>query len=110
MTYRGYEAIAEYDEHAQTFTGSVVNSNALVSFRGDTTQELLESFYNSVDAYLEACEEAGIKPEKPYNGTLSVRMDPALHKAAAIRSAKKHTSLNQYITGLIEKDVELQEA
>jgi len=111
MTYKGYEAVVEFDEQAETFTGRVVNSSALVSFRGDSPRELQESFHDAVDAYLEACKEACIRPERPYNGTLSVRMDPALHKAAAIRSAQKHTSLNQYVTGLIEQDVkEPQEA
>ncbi|MFA7566578.1 MAG: type II toxin-antitoxin system HicB family antitoxin [Alkalispirochaeta sp.] len=111
MTYRGYTAIVEFDELAKTFTGRVVNSNALVSFRGDSPEELEESFYNAVDGYLEACAEEGLEPEKPYNGTISIRMDPETHKAAAIRSAQKKESLNQYVVELIKRDVqELQEA
>ncbi len=109
MTYRGYTAVVEFDERAETFAGRVVNSDALVSFRGDTTQELKQSFYDAVDAYLEACEEEGIEPEKSYNGTFSIRMTPEIHEAAAIRSAQKNESLNQYITNLIRRDVEVQE-
>lgn len=111
MTYKGYTAVVEFDEHANTFFGRVVNSNALVSFRGDSPDELKQSFHDAVDAYLEACHDEGIEPEKSFNGTLSIRMDPETHKAAAIRSAQKHKSLNQYVTGLIKRDLqELQEA
>jgi len=104
MTYRGYTAIVEFDEDANTFTGKVVNSNALVSFRGDCATELKRSFRDAVDAYLEACRESEIDPEKPYNGTLSIRMDPDTHRAAAIRSAQLNESLNQYVTDLIRRE------
>jgi predicted HicB family RNase H-like nuclease len=105
MTYRGYSAVVEFDEEALTFFGRVINSDALVSFRGDTPDELVQSFHDSVDSYLETCDEMGVAPEKTYNGTLSVRMDPAIHQAAAVRSAELHESLNQYITDLVRQDV-----
>jgi predicted HicB family RNase H-like nuclease len=105
MKYRGYSAVVEFDENASTFAGRVINSDALISFRGDTPDELIQSFHDTVDSYLETCESTGIVPEKTYNGTLSVRMDPEVHQAAAIRSAELHESLNQYITDLVREDV-----
>ncbi len=36
MTYRVYTAVVEFDELTDTFSGRVVNSNALVLFRGDS--------------------------------------------------------------------------
>jgi len=93
MTYKGYIGAVEYDDNAKTLSGRVVNANVLVSFR------------SVVDAYLEDCRENGIEPERPYNGTMTVRVDPEVHTRVALRASEKHLSMNRYVEGLLRNDL-----
>ena len=56
-------------EWAQTFVwmfGKVLGLRSLISYEGDTIDELLENFREAVDNYLAVCEEVGINPERAY--------------------------------------------
>ena len=68
MTYNGYIGAVEYDDNARTLSGRVINANVLVSFRGDSVQELEASFHSVVDAYLEDCRENGSSPRSRTTG------------------------------------------
>jgi predicted HicB family RNase H-like nuclease len=106
LAYNGYVADADYDDDAETFYGKVVNAGVLLSFRGRTVKELKESFRNVVEAYLEECAEDGTEPEKPYSGTLTVRVDPAVHRRVALKAATAKVSMNRYIEELLARDTE----
>ena len=106
LTYRGYIGRVDFDENAHTFFGTVINANVLVSFRGTTVKELEKSFHNVVDSYLEDCEAEGTQPEKPYNGTIIVRVSPETHRRVAIKAASCKESMNRYLEKLLEKDTE----
>ena len=106
MTYRSYIGKVDYDDEAETFFGTVVNANVLISFRGRTVEELKKSFHDLVDSYLEDCRESGVPPEKPYNGSIMVRVDPAIHRRLAIKASERHESMNRFLQNLIEKATE----
>jgi predicted HicB family RNase H-like nuclease len=106
LTYKGYIGKVDYDDDAETFFGIVVNANVLVSFRGRTVKELKKSFHDVVDSYLEDCKAEGLAPEKPYNGTITVRVDPAIHRRVAIKASARKESMNKYVERLLEKDTE----
>jgi predicted HicB family RNase H-like nuclease len=57
LTYQGYIGKVDYDDDAETFFGTVVNANVLVSFRGRTVKELKKSFHDVVDSYVESLLE-----------------------------------------------------
>lgn len=105
MTYNGYIGAVEYDDNARTFSGRVINANVLISFRGDSVRELEASFHSVVEAYLEDCRESGVEPEKPYNGTLTVRVDPEVHRKVALKALEKRVSMNRYVEGLLRNDL-----
>ena len=65
-TYRGYTGSIEYSENDQVFYGKVLGLRSLISYEGDTVDELLENFREAVDDYLAVCEEVGISPERAY--------------------------------------------
>jgi len=46
-----------------------------------------------------------VTPERPYSGTLSLRLSPELHKKIAIEAMKSGESLNQFIAGKLEEAV-----
>ena len=65
-TYRGYTGSIKYSEEDQVFFGKVLGLRSLISYEGDTVDELLVNFREAVDDYLAVCEEVGISPERAY--------------------------------------------
>lgn len=98
MKHKGYEAIIGIDEESGTLHGRVANTRDVITFEGRTVKELERAFRDSVDDYLAMCTERGEKPEKPFSGTMIVRMPPALHAKLAIEAAKSGESLNAWVT------------
>src|SRR5258706_15436812 len=83
MTYKGYEALVQYDEDAEIFHGEVMNLRDVITFQGSSVSELKQAFADSVEDYLAFCKEREEEPEKPYSGQFVVRVEPPLHKAVA---------------------------
>ena len=105
MNYHGYIGHVEYDDEQHIFTGSVINTRDVITFQGETVQELEKAFRDSVDDYLAWCKEDGIEPEKPYSGRFNVRVDPAVHQRAAIAAKKQGISLNRLVEQSIEYEL-----
>ncbi|WP_066384747.1 MULTISPECIES: type II toxin-antitoxin system HicB family antitoxin [unclassified Anabaena] len=97
MKYKGYEAVVEFDEEAEIFHGEIINIRDVITFQGDSVKELKQAFYDSVDDYLEFCQERGEEPEKPFSGKFILRINPELHKTIAIKAKKEGQSLNSWI-------------
>jgi predicted HicB family RNase H-like nuclease len=73
MTYKGYEGKVGFDEEANIFTGEVINTKDVITFQGKSVQELNRAFKESIDEYLDLCQQRGENPEKPFSGTFVVR-------------------------------------
>ena len=76
MEYKGYFARVEFDDEANIFHGEVINLRDVISFEGESVDELRKAFIDSVEDYLEFCAERGEDPEKPYSGKFLVRVGP----------------------------------
>jgi predicted HicB family RNase H-like nuclease len=61
------------------------------------------SFADTIADYREWCKERGNEPEKPYSGTLSLRIAPELHRRVAEQTAKAGESINQFIAERLEE-------
>jgi predicted HicB family RNase H-like nuclease len=68
MEYKGYFAKVEFDDEADIFHGEIINLRDLVTFQGQTVDELRKAFRDSIDDYLEFCAERGEEQEKPCSG------------------------------------------
>jgi len=101
MEYKGYFAKVEFDDDANIFHGEVINLRDVITFEGETVNELKEAFQDSVDDYLSFCSERGEAPEKPYSGKFVVRVEPELHKNITIEARKKGKSLNIWVKDAI---------
>jgi len=62
MKYKGYVGMVECDLKAGILFGRVVNKDIIVTFRGESIEDVRQSFIDSVDTYLEYCKEIGEKP------------------------------------------------
>ncbi len=106
MEYKGYYAQVIFDEDDNVFHGEVINLRDVITFEGETVDELRQAFQNSVDDYLEFCAERGENPEKPYSGKLMVRVDPELHKRVAIEARKRGISINSLVGEALSRTVD----
>ena len=103
MKYKGYIGQVAYDEDAKIFHGEVIGLKDVITFQGESVKELEQAFKDSINDYLEFCEERGESPEKTFSGSLHLRMNPKLHGNLALEAAKHGISLNDLITKKLSK-------
>ena len=96
MTHRGYSARVDYDDEDGLLVGRIAGIRDGVGFHADTVEGLRAAFREAVDDYLETCERLGRPPQKPYSGRLMLRVDPELHRRAAVAAELAGLSLNQW--------------
>ena len=65
FSYKGYTGEVEVDGEADVLTGEILNIHDVVTFEGDTVPEVKQAFRDSVDDYLNFCNELGRKANKP---------------------------------------------
>jgi predicted HicB family RNase H-like nuclease len=95
-------ASVQFSAEDEVFFGQVLGINDLVSFEGTTVKELKKAFNEAVDEYLETCKELNKEPEKMYKGSFNIRIPSELHRKAALISAGKNMSLNDFVRYAID--------
>ena len=104
LNYKGYIGHVVYDDEAKIFHGDVLNMNKDgVTFQGRSVDEIEVAFRESIDDYLQWADEEGFEPEKPFSGKFMVRLEPDLHRDAAIAAKTSGLSLNAWVKSVIEK-------
>lgn len=103
LQHKGYTGHVEYDDEAKLFHGEVIDLRDVVTFQGTSVEELEEAFRDSVDDYLEFCEEHGEEPDRPFSGRLMLRVSPHLHRQVYTRARQEGKSLNQWILEKLEQ-------
>jgi predicted HicB family RNase H-like nuclease len=103
LKYKGYTGNAEYDDEAGIFHGEVLDLRDVITFQGETVQEIEQAFRDSVDDYLDFCEQRGEVPDKPFSGRLMVRLPQELHRKAYVSAQREGKSLNQWIAEKLEQ-------
>ena len=103
MEYKGYFARVEFDDEANILHGEVINLRDVITFEGESVEELRNAFTDSVEDYLEFCAERGEDPEKPYSGKFLVRVGPDLHKTLVIQARKNGKSLNTWVSDALNQ-------
>jgi predicted HicB family RNase H-like nuclease len=105
MTHKGYTARIEYDERDNLFVGRILGLRAMISFHGETVDELRKEFVAAVEDYLSDCSQQGTTPEKPASGKMMLRVPPEVHSAALIAAQASGISLNQWATEVLKSAV-----
>ncbi|ANV90560.1 type II toxin-antitoxin system HicB family antitoxin [Picosynechococcus sp. PCC 8807] len=106
MILDGYRAKIEYDPELDLFRGEILGLNGGADFYGRNPEELRQEFKNSLAVFLEVCKEKGISPIKEYSGRFNLRVSPELHREIAILTASKNTSINRWITEVLQEAVQ----
>ena len=97
LKYKGYLGTVNFSADDEIFYGKIYGINDLVTFEGQSVQELKNAFKEAVDDYLKTCEELGRHPDKTYKGSFNIRISSDLHKKAAMIATKKRISLNDFV-------------
>ena len=105
MSYKGYAARIAYDDEDRIFTGRVAGIRDGVGFHAETVDDLRAAFEEAVDDYLETCAKLGKEPQKAYSGQVMFRVDPEVHRKAAIAAELSGKSLNQWAEDVLAKAV-----
>ncbi len=103
LKHDGYIAEVGYEEGDTLMHGSVLNARAVLHFAGRDIEALKAAFAETIADYRAWCEERRVEPEKPYSGTLSLRLSPELHRRIAEQAAKAGESIDQYIAERLEE-------
>jgi predicted HicB family RNase H-like nuclease len=106
MTYKGYTARIDYDERDNIFAGRILGIRTIISFHGDTVDQLRAEFELAIKDYLADCKDQGIHPDKPASGKLLLRVPPEIHGRALVAAQAAGKSLNQWATEVLEQAVQ----
>ncbi|KAA5604453.1 type II toxin-antitoxin system HicB family antitoxin [Roseospira marina] len=106
MTYKGYSARIEFDADDEIFVGHIAGIQDRVGFHADTVADLKTAFHEAVDDYLDACIKVGKAPQKPYSGKVMFRVDPEVHRRAAMAAELAGKSLNQWAEEVLDRAAE----
>ena len=105
IEYKGYVGNVEFSQEDEVFFGRVIGIRSLISYEGTDAKSLMDDFKTAIDDYLALCEAEGIEPEKSFKGSFNVRIDPDLHRDAAIIALASQMTLNSFVEGAIRKAV-----
>ena len=103
MEYKRYVAKIEFDPASRLLYGEVINLRDVITFYGSCVEELEQAMKDSVEDYLEFCEERGEKPEKPFSGKFLIRIDPELHRKLYTVAKEEDISLNQLVANVLQE-------
>lgn len=102
MKYKGYTGSIEWSETDGVFYGQVLGIRSLFLYEGNSIEELKQDFHNLIDEYLQECIQQKIEPEKPFNGSLNVRINPSVHKLAVEEAYERGISLNMIVNDALK--------
>lgn len=105
LTHKGYSATIEFSPDDDAFIGRILGINDIITFEGESVQELKNNFYEAVDFYIDTCAQKGVEPNKPYSGNLMLRIPKDIHAKIAMLAEAKHTSINQLASELFQQAV-----
>ena len=102
MEYKGYRASVTFDDGAGGFFGTVVDTRDVMTFEGDSVEQLRREFKFSVDDYLNACREWGRDPDKPYSGEISFKVGSNVHRTADAAARSEGKTLEEWLAETME--------
>ena len=105
LKYKDFYGSVEYSAADECFFGKIIGITDLVTFEGNSVDELKNAYTEAVDDYLSLCKEAGKEPQKSYKGSFNIRISPELHRKAAIIASKEGISLNALVERAIYDEI-----
>jgi len=105
LKYKDFYGSVEYSAADECFFGKIIGTTDLVTFEGNSVNNLKKAFADAVEDYLILCKEAGKEPQKVFKGSFNIRISPELHKTAAAIANREGISLNAFVERAIFEEV-----
>jgi predicted HicB family RNase H-like nuclease len=105
LIFKDFIGTVHFSAKDSVFYGKIEGINDLVTFEGETVDQLKMAFEDSVKDYIELCKEVNKEPLKSFKGSFNVRIDPKLHSKAFKIALMNGKSLNQFVSEAIKKEV-----
>ena len=96
MHHKGYATRVAFEDEDGIFHGRLAGIHDSVGFHADTVEGLRVAFHEAVEDYLETCARIGKDPQHSYSGQVMFRVDPEVHRRAALAAELAGKSLNQW--------------
>lgn len=102
MQYKGYLSRVEFDDEANIFHGEVINIRDVITFQGQSVDELHQAFEDSVEDYLAFCAERGEGPNQPFSGRFTISLSPEQHRKVILAAQKAGKGVDQWVTEVLD--------
>lgn len=102
LLYKGCFGSAQLSVDDKVFYGKILGIDDTFLYEGNSVEELIEAFHETVDDYLETCKQLGKEPAKLYKGQFNVRVSPSLHKESAVFAGQLNITLNEFVNMALE--------
>ena len=106
LRYKNFIATVKYSEEDEAFIGRIEGINSVVSFEGQSVEELKSAFHDAAESYIDFCNRRGLTDiQKSYSGMFNVRINSDIHRRAAIVAKLHGKTLNSLVKEAIEQYV-----
>lgn len=95
IKYKDFQGSVDYEDGRLVI--QILHIDDFVTTECGSAEDVEAAFKELVDDYLETCAAVGKEPSKPFKGSFNVRVDPHLHKKAAMAAAIAGSSLNAWV-------------
>jgi len=72
LNYKGFIGSVRFSAQDDVFFGKVEGVNDLITFEGNSVQELKDAFRYVIDEHINDCENENIPIEKSYRGSFNI--------------------------------------
>jgi predicted HicB family RNase H-like nuclease len=105
MKYKDYTALIEFSDEDDCFIGRVIGINDIVSFDGETVDEIRKNFHDMIEHYINACAHEGRSPNKP-SSEIMVPVSSALYSKIASKAEYDGVPVNTVMETALQKFVQ----
>lgn len=106
LIYKEFIGSVSFSAVDNVFHGKIEGIEDLVTFEGESVNEIKKSFEEAVEDYIETCKLIDKPLFKSYKGTFNVRVPQELHAKAAKLANILNISLNKLVQNALEKEVD----
>jgi predicted HicB family RNase H-like nuclease len=108
LEYKGYYGSIEFSEVDNFLFGKVLNMySTLITYEGNTAEELYDDFKEGIKRYLDFCKNNGIEPDKNDNISIDICIPAELYAKVALYAQNHNISIENFILDAIERRLEV---
>lgn len=98
LEYKGYTGTVAYSAADDCLWGRVLGIRDVISYEGQSIDELRRDFQEMIDCYLEDCAAGGKTPDKPFCGSFTINIEPELQARLEQEAMEAGLSLSDFIS------------